>query len=91
MNSAKKVNHLLKGHSLQSDWWTSKKTITGYWGGVLPSSETMNKYNPKIAYPIHSPGSGVGGWVSLTRFYEEALEQSIARNFKYNNLICCMI
>uniref|UniRef100_A0A7N2MMH3 Uncharacterized protein n=1 Tax=Quercus lobata TaxID=97700 RepID=A0A7N2MMH3_QUELO len=31
-------------------------------------------------------GSGVGGWVSLTRFYEEALEQSIARNFKYNNL-----
>uniref|UniRef100_A0A7N2KKP4 Uncharacterized protein n=1 Tax=Quercus lobata TaxID=97700 RepID=A0A7N2KKP4_QUELO len=31
-------------------------------------------------------GSGIGGWVSLTRFYEEALEQSIARNFKYNNL-----
>ena len=35
-------------------------------------------------------GSGVGGWVSLTRFYEEALEQSIAMNFKYNNLVCCL-
>ena len=33
---------------------------------------------------------GVGGWVSLTRFYEEALEQSIAMNFKYNNLVCCL-
>lgn len=121
--------------------------LAGYWGGVLPSSETMKKYNPKIAYPIQSPGntgnlrdiamdslekygvgiiepqkifefynnlhsylascsvdgvkvdvqnlietlgSGVGGRVSLTRCYQEALEQSIARNFKDNNLICCM-
>ena len=24
---------------------------------MLPSSETMKKYNPKIAYPIHSPGN----------------------------------
>ena len=121
--------------------------LAGYWGGVLPSSETMKKYNSKIAYPIQSPGntrnlrdivtdilekygvgviepkkvfefyndlhsylascgvdgvkvdvqnlietlgSGVGGRVSLTRCYQEALEQSIARNFKDNNLICCM-
>ncbi|GLU12644.1 hypothetical protein SLE2022_293080 [Rubroshorea leprosula] len=121
--------------------------LAGYWGGVLPSSETMKKYNPEIAYPIQSPGnvgnlrdiamdslekygigiidpptiydfyndlhsylascnidgvkvdvqnvietlgSGYGGRVSLTRQCQRALEQSIARNFKDNNLICCM-
>ncbi|KAE8730905.1 putative galactinol--sucrose galactosyltransferase 2 [Hibiscus syriacus] len=121
--------------------------LTGYWGGVLPSSETMKKYNPKIVYPIQSPGnvgnlrdiipdslekygvgiiepqkifdfyndlhsylassgvdgvkvdaqnlietlgSGFGGRVSLTRQYQQALEQSTSRNFKENNLICCM-
>uniref|UniRef100_A0A2N9GEK3 galactinol--sucrose galactosyltransferase n=1 Tax=Fagus sylvatica TaxID=28930 RepID=A0A2N9GEK3_FAGSY len=112
--------------------------LAGYWGGVLPSSETMKKYNSKIAYPIQSPGntgnlrdivtdilekygvgviepekvfefyndlhsylascgvdgvkvdvqnlietlgSGVGGRVSLTRCYQEALEQSIEEFF----------
>ncbi|PON85231.1 Glycosyl hydrolase [Trema orientale] len=121
--------------------------LAGYWGGVLPSSETMGKYNPKIAFPIQSPGntgnlrdiamdslekygvglvdpekifefyndlhsylascgadgvkvdvqnlletlgSGYGGRVSITRRYQEALEQSVARNFRDNNLICCM-
>lgn len=121
--------------------------LAGYWGGVLPSSETMRKYNPKIAFPIQSPGntgnlqdvamdslekygvgliepekifefyndlhsylaccgvdgvkvdvqnlletlgSGYGGRVSITRQYQEALEQSTERNFGDNNLICCM-
>ena len=121
--------------------------LAGYWGGVLPSSDTMKKYNPKLAYPIQSPGatwnhrciaidslekygvgiidpekiydfyndyhsylascgvdgvkvdvqnlietlgSGYGGRVSLTKRYQEALEQSVTRNFKDNNLICCM-
>ncbi|TYH97017.1 hypothetical protein ES332_A12G214300v1 [Gossypium tomentosum] len=121
--------------------------LTGYWGGVLPSSETMKKYSPKIVYPIQSPGnignlrdiipdslekygvgiidpqkifdfyndlhsylssngvdgvkvdaqnfietlgSGFGGRVLLTRRYQQALEQSTSRNFKDNNLICCM-
>ncbi|KAI9108787.1 hypothetical protein K1719_020092 [Acacia pycnantha] len=121
--------------------------LTGYWGGVMPSSDVMKKYNPKLAYPIQSPGntgnirdivvdslekygvglvdpekifnfyndyhsylvscgvdgvkvdsqnlietlgSGYGGRVSLTRRYQEALEQSVARNFKDNNIICCM-
>jgi hypothetical protein len=31
--------------------------LAGYWGGVLPSSETKKKYNSKIAYPIQSPGN----------------------------------
>ncbi|KAL5750654.1 hypothetical protein ACOSP7_025257 [Xanthoceras sorbifolium] len=39
---------------------------------------------------IETLGSGYGGRVSLTRHYQQALEQSIVRNFKENNLICCM-
>ncbi|KAJ0106087.1 hypothetical protein Patl1_18186 [Pistacia atlantica] len=31
--------------------------LAGYWGGVHPSSEIMGKYNPKLAYPIQSPGN----------------------------------
>ncbi|CAI9112857.1 OLC1v1013357C2 [Oldenlandia corymbosa var. corymbosa] len=121
--------------------------LVGYWGGVLPSSEKMKQYNPKITYPKQSPGnkeniwdgameslekfgiglvdpdkiydfyndyhaflasccvdgvkvdvqniletlgSGHGGRISLTQKYQQALEESIARNFKENNLICCM-
>lgn len=121
--------------------------LAGYWGGVLPTSETLKKYNPKIVYPVQSPGNlgnirdialdslekyGVGvidpqkiydfyndlhnylascgvdgvkvdvqnlmetlgsvfgGRVSLTKKYHEALDESIERNFKDNNLICCM-
>lgn len=121
--------------------------LAGYWGGLLPSSETMKKYNAKISYPIQSPGNignlrdvamdslekygvgiiepqkiydfyndlhsylassgvdgvkvdvqnvietlgtGYGGRVSLTKLYQEALEKSVAKNFKENNLICCM-
>ncbi|KAK4438452.1 putative galactinol--sucrose galactosyltransferase 2 [Sesamum alatum] len=121
--------------------------LVGYWGGILPSSEEMKNYNPKITYPVQSPGNvgnlrdiamdslekygvglidpekvydfyndlhsylsssgvdgikvdvqnlietlggGHGGRVSLTRKYQEALEESVARNFKENNLICCM-
>lgn len=113
----------------------------------MPSSEKMKKYNPKLVYPIQSPGnignqrdiamdslekygvgvidptkifdfyndlhsylassnvdgvkvdvqnlietlgSGYGGRVTLTRQYQQALEQSVARNFKDINIICCM-
>ncbi|XP_074287624.1 putative galactinol--sucrose galactosyltransferase 2 [Silene latifolia] len=121
--------------------------LVGYWGGLLPSSEDMKKYNPKLVYPVQSPGnvgnlrdvamdsiekygiglidpdkiddfyndyhsylasinvdgvkvdvqnvmetmgSGYGGRVNLTSMYQRALEESVARNFKNNNLICCM-
>ncbi|XP_038708265.1 probable galactinol--sucrose galactosyltransferase 2 [Tripterygium wilfordii] len=121
--------------------------LVGYWGGVLPSSEVMKKYNPRLVYPIQSPGNtgnlrdiamdslekygvgvidpqsifdfyndlhgylascgvdgvkvdvqnvietlgaGYGGRVPLTRQYQEALEQSVARHFRDNNLISCM-
>lgn len=115
--------------------------LAGYWGGVLPSSEKLKKYNPELVYPVQSDGNvsnlrdmdmdclekygiglidprrvhdfyddlhsylakcgadgvkvdiqntletlgqGYGGRVALTRQYQEALEQSIARNFKEN-------
>ncbi|KAJ0989449.1 hypothetical protein J5N97_007805 [Dioscorea zingiberensis] len=121
--------------------------LAGYWGGVLPTSEEMMKYNPKLEYPVQSPGNignirdiamdslekygvglvdpakiyefyndlhgylsnkgadgvkvdvqnlietlglGHGGRVSLTRKYQQALEESVARNFPDNNIICCM-
>ncbi|KAL8465657.1 hypothetical protein ACS0TY_034942 [Phlomoides rotata] len=121
--------------------------LIGYWGGILPSSEKMKKYNPKLMYPVQSPGNvgnirdiamdsmekygiglidpqkvyefyndlhsylssssvdgvkvdvqnlietlgtGYGGRVSLIRKYQEALEESVAKNFQDNNLICCM-
>ncbi|PNT61306.1 probable galactinol--sucrose galactosyltransferase 2 [Brachypodium distachyon] len=121
--------------------------LLGYWGGVRATSDAMKKYNPKLIYPVQSPGNvanlrdiamdslqkfgvgiidpakiydfyndlhsylssmgvdgvkvdvqnvmetlghGIGGRVALTRKYQHALEESIARNFKGNNLICCM-
>ncbi|KAH0975410.1 hypothetical protein GBA52_017309 [Prunus armeniaca] len=34
--------------------------------------------------------SGYGGRVALMRQYQEALEESVIRNFHRSNLICCM-
>ncbi|TVU15548.1 hypothetical protein EJB05_39073, partial [Eragrostis curvula] len=121
--------------------------LLGYWGGVLATSDAMKKYNPKLLYPVQSPGNvanlrdiamdslekfgvgvidpakiydfyndqhsylsmmgvdgvkvdvqnlletlgqGFGGRVAITQKYQHALEESIAQNFKGNNLICCM-
>ncbi|KNA07604.1 hypothetical protein SOVF_170300 [Spinacia oleracea] len=121
--------------------------LVGYWGGLLPSSESLKKYNPKVVYPVQSPGnvgnlrdvamdsierygigaidpdkindfyndyhsylasidvdgvkvdiqnvvetigSGYGGRVHLTGLHQKALEESVAKNFKNNNLISCM-
>ncbi|KAM0847426.1 hypothetical protein ACQ4PT_055008 [Festuca glaucescens] len=121
--------------------------LLGYWGGVRATSDAMKKYNPKLVYPVQSPGNvanlrdvamdslqkfgvgiidpdkiyefyndqhsylssvgvngvkvdvqnvmetlghGFGGRVALTRKYQQALEESIARNFKGNDIICCM-
>lgn len=30
--------------------------LTGYWGGLSPSSEALQKYIPKVVYPVQSPG-----------------------------------
>ncbi|XP_042497482.1 probable galactinol--sucrose galactosyltransferase 2 [Macadamia integrifolia] len=31
--------------------------LLGYWGGLLPTSEAMKKYNPRLEYPVQSPGN----------------------------------
>ncbi|KAK9117375.1 hypothetical protein Sjap_016322 [Stephania japonica] len=31
--------------------------LAGYWGGLLPTAEAFKKYNPKIVYPVQSPGN----------------------------------
>ncbi|XP_043704808.1 probable galactinol--sucrose galactosyltransferase 2 isoform X1 [Telopea speciosissima] len=31
--------------------------LLGYWGGLLPTSKAMKKYNPRIVYPVQSPGN----------------------------------
>jgi raffinose synthase len=121
--------------------------ITGYWGGVRPGGAEMEHYEPKLTYPISSPGvesnehcdafksiatnglglvnpekvfrfydelhhylssagidgvkvdvqniletlgAGHGGRVKLARKYHQALEASIARNFRDNGIIYCM-
>ncbi|XP_031479166.1 probable galactinol--sucrose galactosyltransferase 2 [Nymphaea colorata] len=121
--------------------------LIGYWGGILPTSPAMEKYNPRMEFPVQSPGNignlrdvaidsmekygvgvidpeklynffndlhgyltsqgvdgvkvdvqnsvetlgkGYGGRVLLMRKYQRALEESVARNFKGNHLICCM-
>ncbi|XP_015578449.1 probable galactinol--sucrose galactosyltransferase 2 isoform X2 [Ricinus communis] len=121
--------------------------LMGYWGGLAPNAEGTEKYNPKLTYPVQSPGNlanmsdisldcmekygvgtidperisqfyddlhsylvsqnvdgvkvdvqniletiaaGLGGRVSLTRQFQQALEESIAANFKDNSIICCM-
>ncbi|KAJ6980533.1 hypothetical protein D5086_022697 [Populus alba] len=121
--------------------------ITGYWGGVRPGGAEMEHYEPKLSYPISSPGvesnehcdalksittnglglvnpekvfsfydelhsylssagidgvkvdvqniletlgAGHGGRVKLARKYHQALEASIARNFRDNGIIYCM-
>ncbi|XP_050228226.1 probable galactinol--sucrose galactosyltransferase 2 [Mercurialis annua] len=121
--------------------------LMGYWGGLVPNADGTKKYNPKLIYPVQSPGNlanmrdisldcmekygvgaidperisqfyddlhsylvsqgvdgvkvdvqniletvaaGLGGRVSLTRHFQQALEDSIAANFKDNSIICCM-
>ncbi|KAJ9184225.1 hypothetical protein P3X46_003972 [Hevea brasiliensis] len=31
--------------------------LLGYWGGLAPNAEGTEKYNPKLTYPVQSPGN----------------------------------
>ena len=93
--------------------------LTGYWGGLLPDSEALERYSPKFVLPskifdfyndlhgylascgidgvkvdvqniVETVGADYGGCVALISHYQEALEKSVMRNFKSNNLICSM-
>lgn len=39
---------------------------------------------------LETLGSGYGGRVALTKQYQEALEESVIKNFKANNMLSCM-
>ncbi|KAK9152341.1 hypothetical protein Syun_010650 [Stephania yunnanensis] len=39
---------------------------------------------------LETIATGLGGRVLLTRHFQEALEKSIAKNFRDNSIICCM-
>uniref|UniRef100_A0A7N1A411 galactinol--sucrose galactosyltransferase n=1 Tax=Kalanchoe fedtschenkoi TaxID=63787 RepID=A0A7N1A411_KALFE len=48
------VSELKDNHSLKYVYvWHA---ITGYWGGVRPGVSEMGHYDPKLAYPVASPG-----------------------------------
>ena len=121
--------------------------LLGYWGRLDQNASETKKYDPKLRYPVQSPGnfantrdismdsmekygigvvdpakvsefyddlhsylvsqnvdgvkvdvqniletisSGLGGRVSLTRHFQQALEKSILTNFRDNSIICCM-
>ncbi|WJX33145.1 galactinol--sucrose galactosyltransferase [Trifolium repens] len=80
-------------------------SLEKYGVGIIDPSKLYDFYNDYHSYLascgvdgvkvdvqnlIETLGSGYGGRVSLTKLYQEALETSIAKNFKDNNLICCM-
>lgn len=80
-------------------------SLEKYGVGLIDPEKIFNFYNDYHSYLascgvdgvkvdcqnlIETLGSGYGGRVSLTRRYQEALEQSVARNFKDSNIICCM-
>jgi hypothetical protein len=31
--------------------------LTGYWGELFPTSNALQKYNPRIGYPVQSPAN----------------------------------
>ncbi|KAL0318609.1 UNVERIFIED_CONTAM: putative galactinol--sucrose galactosyltransferase 2 [Sesamum angustifolium] len=48
------IHHIKENYGLKYVYmWHA---LAGYWGGVLASSEALKKYNPKLAYPVQSPG-----------------------------------
>ncbi|KAL8482271.1 hypothetical protein ACS0TY_028433 [Phlomoides rotata] len=48
------IHHIKENYGLKYVYmWHA---LAGYWGGVQSSSETLKKYNPKLQYPVQSPG-----------------------------------
>jgi hypothetical protein len=54
------------------------------------SSVGVNGVKVDVQNVMETLGHGFDGRVALTRKYQQALEDSIARNFKGNDIICCM-
>ncbi|KAL7153544.1 hypothetical protein ABFS83_04G176800 [Erythranthe nasuta] len=49
------IHHIKENYGLKYVYmWHA---LVGYWGGLLTSSEPLKKYNPKLVYPVQSPGN----------------------------------
>lgn len=48
------IHHIKENYELKYVYmWHA---LTGYWGGLSPSSDALQKYIPKVVYPVQSPG-----------------------------------
>lgn len=80
-------------------------SLEKYGGGLVDPTKIYEFYNNLHGYLskkgtygvkvdvqnlIETLGLGHGGRVSLSRKYQQALEESIAKNFPDNSIICCM-
>ncbi|KAH1246144.1 putative galactinol--sucrose galactosyltransferase 2 [Glycine max] len=67
-------------------------SLEKYGVGIIDPEKLYDFYNDSHSYlaSCETLGSEYGGRVSLTKRFQEALEQSVTRNFMDNNLISCM-
>ncbi|KAH7857612.1 hypothetical protein Vadar_014538 [Vaccinium darrowii] len=54
------------------------------------ASSSVDGVKVDVQNLMETLGSGLGGRVSITRQYQQALDESISKNFKENNLIACL-
>ncbi|XWS18064.1 hypothetical protein CRYUN_Cryun32bG0010400 [Craigia yunnanensis] len=54
------------------------------------ASQNVDGVKVDVQNILETISAGLGGRVSLTRQFQQALERSIAANFKDNGIICCM-
>lgn len=84
---------------------TAMDCLEKYGVGIIDTEKVYDFYNDLHSYLASSSvdgvkvdvqnlmetlGSGLGGRVSITRQYQQALHESISKNFKENNLIVCL-
>ncbi|WOG83160.1 hypothetical protein DCAR_0102334 [Daucus carota subsp. sativus] len=83
----------------------SMDSMESYGVGVIDPSKIVEFYDDLHSYLVsqnvdgvkvdvqnilETVATGLGGRVALTRQFQQALEQSIAKNFQDNSIICCM-
>ncbi|XP_042519478.1 probable galactinol--sucrose galactosyltransferase 2 isoform X3 [Macadamia integrifolia] len=54
------------------------------------ASQDVDGVKVDVQNILETIGTGLGGRVSLTKRFQQALEKSIAANFQDNSIICCM-
>lgn len=54
------------------------------------ASQNVDGVKVDVQNILETLATGLGGRVSLTRHFQQALEKSIAANFQDNSIICCM-